>query len=317
MKKFKKIVFSPAGTIAMFVMAAVLLLTSSIGGARAALTYYSDTYTSQLQMYDIGVTLQENWKPGEDGTQAPDWHDISWRYYDDDGRWEENSGALLTQMIPDKDGDGKPDESLVIGKKYDEELRVANSGTINEFVRVSIYKYWMQKTGVDEDGNEIWEKVRSVSQRDENTSPDNIILGLLCDATGVDNGWLLDESSTTDERVVLYYNKAIYAPANAEQGPVETPIFCNSIQISPNIIWKVTETRTEADGGRVNIVTTYDYDGYKFVLDVKVDAIQEHNIETAVKSAWGLDVNVNTTRSGEKVLSLVKDASPESTAADQ
>ncbi len=299
MKRMKKIVFSPAGTVMMFAAAVVLLLVSSVGGARAALTYYSDTYLTQLEMYDIGVSLQEKWETGADGEEGPQWKEVSWRSYDEESqRWDEGSMGLLTQLLPDRDGDGRPDESFVIGRKYDEELRVANRGTINEYVRVSIYKYWMKpvldaegNVALDGEGQEIWEKVRSVSQKDENTSPDNIILDLLCDATGVDNGWILDESATTEERVVLYYNKLLYAPMNAEQGDTVTPAFCSKIQISPNILWKVTETREEADGGRINLMTTYDYDGYKFMLDVKVDAVQEHNAEAAVKSAWGLDIN--------------------------
>ena len=65
--RIKKFITSPAGALGMFALAAVLLLFSSVGGARAALTYYSETYTSRVQMYDIGVTLLEN---GEE---------ISWR----------------------------------------------------------------------------------------------------------------------------------------------------------------------------------------------------------------------------------------------
>lgn len=62
MKKQKKRmkVVSPVMTLGLFVLAVALLLGSSIGGTRAALTYYSETYTSRIQMYDIGVTLLEN-----------------------------------------------------------------------------------------------------------------------------------------------------------------------------------------------------------------------------------------------------------------
>ena len=75
-------------------------------------------------MYDIGVTLEENGKS------------VSWRNYDtnsSDGSWNESAGALLTQMLP-------KGEQLQIGRKYKEELRVKNTGTINQYVRVSIYK---------------------------------------------------------------------------------------------------------------------------------------------------------------------------------
>jgi len=58
--KIKKFITSPAGTMGAFALAVGLLASSSVGGARAALTYYSETYTSRVQMYDIGVTLLEN-----------------------------------------------------------------------------------------------------------------------------------------------------------------------------------------------------------------------------------------------------------------
>ena len=62
MKKPKKRIkaVSPAVTAVLFAVAVVMLLGSSIGGTRAALTYYSETYTSRIQMYDIGVSLLEN-----------------------------------------------------------------------------------------------------------------------------------------------------------------------------------------------------------------------------------------------------------------
>ena len=58
MKRPRKLL-SPVVTMVLFAVAVVMLLGSSIGGTRAALTYYSETYTSRLQMYDIGVTLLE------------------------------------------------------------------------------------------------------------------------------------------------------------------------------------------------------------------------------------------------------------------
>ncbi len=316
MKKMKKLAFSPAGTIVMFVAAVVLLLSSSIGGARAALTYQSDTYTSQFQMYDIGVTLQENWKqtvvvPGKDivdeegnvtGKEPDtvntkdDWHDVSWRNYNDNGTWNEGTNGLLTHMLPDEDGDGKADP-LIIGKIYNEEMRVRNSGSINQFVRVTIYKYWMEKTGVDKDGNDIWTKVRSVSEKDETTSPDNIVLNLLCDAEGVNNGWILDKASSTPERTILYYNRLLNVNSY-------TPAFCDTLQIDRAINWKVTETKTEVKDGYINVVTTFDYDGHKFMLEVDVDAVQEHNAVDAIRSAWGLDLQMNTDAAGNKTLVL-------------
>ena len=48
---------------------------------------------------------------------------------------------------------------------------------------------------------------------------------------------------------------------------------------------KVTEGNT--------IRYVYDYSGYSFTLDAEVDAVQTHNAQDAIKSAWGVDVNIS------------------------
>ena len=114
MKKFKKILASPITTIAAFVLAAGLLLFSSIGGARAALTYFSDDYAANIQLQEIGVTLVENGAPAE--------------------------GELLKGLLAEG-------EQFKPGVSYKEQLNVYNSGVINEYVRVSIHTYWLDENG--------------------------------------------------------------------------------------------------------------------------------------------------------------------------
>lgn len=253
--KIKKIITSPAATLATFVLAVALLLFSSIGGARAALTYFSETYRTRVQMQDIGVTLEENGRS------------VSWRNYDtnkSDGTWDESTGALLTKML-DKG------EKLKIGAEYPEELAVRNSGTIGQYVRVSIYKYWLDGDPADEDTN----KLRGLS-------PDLIHLHLANIGGG---GWLEDEAASTPERTVLYYSRML--------APDETsPLFADSFSIDGMVATKVTQTTTTEDG-LTTITTTYDYDGTHFCLEAKVDAVQEHNAQDAVWSAWGRRVTVD------------------------
>ena len=254
MKKQKKRmkVVSPVMTLGLFVLAVALLLGSSIGGTRAALTYYSETYTSRIQMYDIGVTLLENGK------------EISWRNYSSagDGTWDIQPGELLKEMLAEG-------EALALGKKYQEDLKVRNTGTINEYVRVSIYKYWL-----DEDGKKL-----------RDLSPDLIRLNLV----NLGTDWIVDEEAGTDERTVLYYNKLLYAEG---QGLSETAPFADSLIIDDSIAKKVSQ-ETETNGNYTTITTTYDYDGVSFRIEVEVDAVQEHNAEDAVWSAWGRRVTVN------------------------
>lgn len=246
--KIKKFITSPAGTMGAFVLAVVLLMFSTVGGARAALTYYSETYTSRVQMYDIGVTLLENDK------------EISWRNYDsrkDNGSWLEEKGTLLSDMK----GEG---EKFKIGAWYPEELKVLNSGTINQYVRVSIYKYWLDKNG---------EKVQTLA-------PDLIDLELK-----TDDGWMLDEESSTKERTILYYSRVLKSGKTS-------PAFAERLKIDQSVTAKVTQTTEETSDG-TRITTTYDYDGVWFCVEVAVDAVQEHNVEDAVWSAWGRKVTVD------------------------
>lgn len=243
---------SPIVTAVLFVAAVAMLLGSSIGGTRAALTYYSETYTSRIQMYDIGVSLMENDK------------EVSWRDYSSagDGTWNEHTGELLENMLPEG-------EELTLGKKYQEELKVRNTGTINQYVRVSIYKYWLDPSG---------NKLRDLS-------PDLIDLNLV--NTGTD--WIEDEGARTKERTVLYYNKLLYAEG---QGASETPLFADALTIDGSIADKVSQ-ETRKDGNYTTIITTYDYDGVSFRIEAQVDAVQEHNAQDAIWSAWGKRITVN------------------------
>ena len=244
MKKLKKMIASPVTTVAAFAVAAGLLLFSSIGGARAALTYFSDDYAANIQLHEIGVTLVENGAPVE--------------------------GELLKGLLAEG-------EELKLGTAYQEQLNVYNSGVINEYVRVSIHKYWVDSEG---------EKIRTLSPE---------LIGLNLVNLGTD--WIEDEGARTEERTVLYYNKLLYAEG---EGVSETPLFADSLIIDDSIAKKVSQ-ETETNGNYTTITTTYDYDGVSFRIEVEVDAVQEHNAEDAIWSAWGKRVTVN-----DGILSLVE-----------
>ena len=248
MEKMKKSMASPKVTAAAFALAVVLLMFSSVGGARAALTYYSENYATRVQMYNIGVSLLENGKK------------VSWRDYgrNSDGSWEQNTGVLLEDMLEEG-------ETIKIGKKYDERLSVANSGTIGQYVRVSIYKYWL-----DEKGRKL-----------QGLSPDLIRL----DLTDTGSGWLVDQEASTPERTVLYYSKVLDADETS-------PVFADGLTIDDMVASKVTQEEKK-EGAYTTVTTVYDYDGVQFCLEARVDAVQEHNAADAIWSAWGRRVSVN------------------------
>lgn len=224
--------------------AALLLVGSTVGSTRAALTYYSENYSAQMNMQSIGVSLLENDKV------------VSSRDYVSNDEWKGTSeGELLTNLL------GK-DDTFTPGKKYEEAISVQNSGNIDTFVRVIITKSWQDKEG----------------KKNTVLSPDLIELNFL-----TDNGWQIAADQSTTERTVLYYSNAVTAGDT-------TPALSDTIRINPSIASDVTKHVSE--DGR-SITYTYKYDGYTFHIDAEVDAVQTHNAKDAIKSAWGVDVNVS------------------------
>lgn len=243
MKRTKKTSHGKATTI-LLGASAVLLLSSAIGSTRAALTYYSDNYTAKVTVSQIGVSLLENGDV------------VASRDYNGD-KWNETSEALLQDMIPKGD-------KLVPGKSYEEELTVKNSGSIDEYVRVSIVKSWVDKDG----------------KKETTLTPDLIELNL------TNAGWIVDESASTAERTVLYYTTPL-APGEAAKP------FADTLRIDNSVAERMTQTSVTDENGYTTITTTYDYDGVTFNVEAQVDAVQTHNAEDAIKSAWGVDAQIS------------------------
>ena len=237
MKKIREFLSRPAVTAVLLCAALALLGGSAIGGARAALTIQSNYYNSHVDVYDIGVALEES----NDGSS---WTDVS-------------GGKLLTNLLGS-------DSKLKAGKKYTEMLRVVNKpkgeNPIDEYVRVSVYKYWIDENGKKfPEMNSEWIKLEFLTN----------------------NGWSIDGDSTTAERTVLYYSSELPA------GAVSTP-FLASVTIDRDAVRKVTKTVGSVNGV-TTIEWTYDYNGKQFCLEVYVDGVQTHNVDAAKTSAWGVN----------------------------
>ena len=260
MAKIRTLLSSPKANIALFVLAAVLLLGGGIGAGRAALTYFSETYSSRVEMFDIGVSLVEN---GDI---------VSYRDFDEDQNRQvdvsEQTGVLLAKMLEEG-------QSFQLNKKYKEELSVTNSGDIDQYVRVTIRKYWLNPDG----------------SRNRELSPDLINLNLtnVVEADQVDafvannpdeDVWVHDTDSDTREIKVLYYRRVLPIGETSK-------IFTDTLSVDGSVADKVSQTETETKDGKV-ITTTYKYDGVQFRIEADVDAVQTHNDENAVHSAWGI-----------------------------
>ena len=243
MKRKKKNLF--ASPVLYLSAAAVLLLCSTVGSTRAALTYYSDNYEMNVEVSSIGVSLLENGSV----VSNRNYTERGWasNYVGEDG---EPRGTLL-------EGRFQGEEKLVPGKRYEETLSVQNSGQIDSYVRVILYRSWIDAAG----------------SRDTELNPKFIELAGLGDAG---SGWIVDESASTEERTVLYYQKPL------AQGEETAPL-CTGLRIDPSVLRQV-----ETESGQ----TTYLYNGYRFSLEAEVDAVQTHSAADAVKSAWGVDVSI-------------------------
>ena len=58
------------------------------------------------------------------------------------------------------------------------------------------------------------------------------------------------------------------------------------------VVETVTTTKDETTG-MTTIVTTYSYDGLKFVLEAEAEGVQTHNAQDAIHSAWGRKVTID------------------------
>lgn len=232
-KKTRRI---PIAVLVAVIAAGVVF--AGIGIASAIPGYLSDEYTTRISMEDIGVTLVENGK------------DVAHRNYSN-GSWDTANGGELLADVP---------EDIVLEQEYPEAISVRNSGSIGEFVRVSIYRYWL-----DKDGNRVTA-----------LSPDLIDLNLINQGS-----WIEDKSASTDERLVLYYTGLL-------QPGETTSALSDTISIDNTVAKEVVQ---EKNGSK--IVTKYKYDGVQFCLEATADAVQEHNAEEAILSAWGVKASVS------------------------
>ena len=250
MNRMKKWFRTPFITALALIVAAGLILTSGIGAARASLKESAE-YDAEVAMDHIGITLLEN--SGE----------VARRDYSGsgDGTW---TGTPVGTILDDLPGD---DGTLIFNKKYEEKLAVKNSGTIGEYVRVSIRRYWL-----DEDDK----KVRALS-------PSLIKMSLgkddLDDSAKM-GSWVKDEAACTEERVVLYYPSVLPAGQTS-------PLFADAVSIDSAVAKEVTQEQTGN-----TIVTTYKYDGVRYCIEITADAVQENNAKDAVPSAWGRDAGI-------------------------
>ena len=266
MKKFLR---SPVVTGLMFLLAIALLVTGSIGSTQAALQIRSQNHISTYALKHIGVTLRENGKR------------IAFRNYGSQaasGFTEQQNGNIVLSNLGS-------DKEVKVGKQYPCAITAQNTGTIDQYVRVTIRKYWVKD--VSDPGGKGWFKFNSGSQTkitDDIYNPDYILLTSNAgDITSTYNttNWYRDDSFSKECDV--YYHKGILKPNETTE-----PLF-NYLAIS-NEISKYKTVNVSTDGNTT--IYTYAFDGYGFVVEAEVDAVQTHHARAAMISAWGTSADV-------------------------
>ncbi len=268
----KKIRRSPVVAGLLFLLAVVLLFAGSVGGTQAALQIYSSDYISAFELDHIGITLYENGTP------------VSFRNYGDaaaSGFTEKQDGDLVLKTLED-------DPSFQIGRKYPFVITCKNTGTIDHYLRVTVYKYWVQVGEDEKFGLKGWfhglssntEKLLDV----EKHSPATIHLGYNGSEGYNSSAWAKDPDSSTAERDVYYYTGIL--PVGGETAPLFDTLWVDS-SVAKSVI-------TETVGSLTTY--TYAYDGYGFVVQAEADAVQTHNARAAIRSAWGLQSDAMTSQ---------------------
>ena len=167
--------FRISGFPPLFILAALLLALSTVTGAYALLTHYSQVYTAQIETASMGITLLEN------GSTA-----ASQNYSEKKRGWEGEQYPLMENLPQQSDG------FIQLGRAYPEVLSVQNSGAISAYVRVRITRYWVTTAG----------------EKNPNLSPELIQINFLTDH------WLLDTSVSTPEQTTLYYPEILLPGEN-------------------------------------------------------------------------------------------------------
>ena len=285
MKKFLR---SPVVTGLMFLVAIALLVTGSFGTTQAALQYRSQDHESTYVLKHIGVALLEN------GGQ------IAHRTYGDkaeSGFTDVQNGSIVLNNLQ-SENDPEPDKQVKIGKKYPCIIQAENTGSIDQYVRVIIRKYWV-KTASNPGGQGYFKTDGKIVNGEKEADPAVISFTKITDdiynpdyilltADKGDNrntynttNWYKDESFS--QECDVYYYKGILKEKET------TESLFNYLAISNEISkYKMVNVTTEGS----TTTYTYAFDGYGFVIEAEVDAIQTHHARAAMISAWGTSADV-------------------------
>lgn len=251
-------------TTALLLAAALFLIGGSAAGTRAALTIADETFTGHFYLNHLQVHLIEN---GEDVCGGDNTLDA-------EGKME-NARLATALGYEDEDNLGK----VVPGKKYTEEIAAKNGTDIDQFVRLTVRKYWVV---TDDEGKVIKDDEGKV-QKNTELSPSLIHLTY---GTGDDynsSAWVENPQERTTESRTYYYRTDLDAGATSA-------LLFDKVSIDASVADELVDPDPEpiVEGDTKTYIYEYKYDGYAFYIEADVQAIQTHNINDAIKSQWGV-----------------------------
>ena len=266
----KKILRSPVMTALLFVLATVMLFAGTIGGTQAVFADTSTDYLSRISMKHIGVALYENGgDPVGERTYGSETKGGNSETGESSG-WATNKqdGPLVINNLKQK-GATTGDEMIKIGKTYPFEITAKNTGTIPHYLRMVVYRYW-----VDANGNKIV----------DNRYDPQMIETAFGTSDYNDQYWY-EEPLSPQERLIhpersIYYYRTILQPDE-----MTAPLY-TTLNISPDIRNYVTIKDNQYE---------YFYNGKQFKVYIEVDAVQTHHAQDAWRSAWGVSNNILST----------------------
>lgn len=232
----KKIIKHPLVILALGIL---VVGVSTATATRAAMVYQTEAERVNFSTAIFSVDLQEN----VDGNYVS---------------LDEDTGLQFPAI--------KNDGSLIIGKKYTEDVRVVNNSNpdtgYSEYVRVVVRKSWFK------DG----EKQTDLDPK-------------LIDIETAD-GWILDETESSKETYVYYRTTPL---ARGEAAP-----FITAITIKGDITSYVKSVETET-----TIKNEYKYNGEAAFVQLQADAVQTHNAKDAMYAAWGVKAQLTAVDDGD------------------
>lgn len=259
----KKVKFSKR-TTALIIAAVLLFAGGGVAGTKAALNIRSELYRAHFYLNHLQVHLLEN---GED---------VCGGHNDLDGS-SKVTGNLATSL-----GYQSISEPGAVdpGKLYEERIAAQNGNNVDEFVRLTIRKYWVQ-TGKAKDGTYFIKTDKKGNPvKAENMDPKWIHLTYNGSEAGNTEAWTENKSEATDESRTFYLKKDL------DPNKPSADLF-NKIMIDPKVA-EIGRVDEKTDGNKTIYTYIYKYDGCAFFIEADVQAIQTHNATQAIRSQWGV-----------------------------